>query len=304
VLVGLLGGLQVSGHSQSPLPTFRASIEVVPISAVVRDRRGRLVTTLTRSDFEVFDNGERRAIVDFQADRMGPVTLAILMDMSGSMRAESKAGVVRMALKQFSNGLREGVDEVGLFTFDTALDEQQAFTAHPPLLDSVLVDAQPFGTTSLYDAIGETARRLGTRASLRRAVVVLTDGIDTSSTLTPQEVAGLASSIDVPVYVIVTAPAIDRLKGRDGTSARSAQSEADLRDLAELTGGELLWATRTDEAILHGHRILLDLRHRYLLAIESSTAERWRPIDVRVRDPRLTVRARHGYFSGDRQIPR
>ena len=303
MLAGVLAGLKLSPSSPQPLPTFRSSVEAVRISVVVRDRRGRLVTNLTRRDFEVFDNGERRTIIDFQSDRTSSVTLAVLLDMSGSMGVGPKMDVARRALRELTAELREGHDEIGLFTFDAGLEEQQSFTqSHPSLLDDALIAAQPFGTTSLYDAIAETARRLDDRSSQRRAIVVLTDGVDTSSVLTPAEVSRLASSIDVPVYAVVTAPPIDRQIGRGDGTGRMARSSADLRDLTLWTGGELLWEGTGDDAALNGHRILLELRQQYLIAIEASTGPAWRPLDVRVRDPYLTVRARRGYFSGDHQL--
>jgi Ca-activated chloride channel family protein len=286
------------------LPTFKSSVEVVPISAVVRDRRGRAVTTLVSNDFEVLDKGERRPILDFQIDKTSPITMAVLIDVSGSMRLGKKLALAREVLAHLAADLQDGRDEVGLFSFDAILHEQQAFTLHPASLDAAMSSAQPFGTTSLYDAIAETARRLGNRPSRRRAIVVLTDGADTSSALTPPEVSSLASAIDAPVYVVVTVPPIDQANYLDRATRRNAQSPADLRDLAVWTGGDLLWVTAAEDAALRAHQILTELRHQYLIAIESATEREWRPIEVRVRDRRLSVRARSGYFSRDSVLSR
>jgi VWFA-related protein len=291
----LEGGAQQPHALQEPVATFRSSVDVVPISATVRDRRGRLVTTLTADDFEVLDKGERRDILDFQVDRSSPITLAVLVDVSGSMQIGSKLAYARQVLKQLLADLQEGRDEVGLFTFDSVLREDHPFTPFPKIIDAELSTVEPFGTTSLYDAIAETARRLDGRQAPRRAIVVLTDGIDTSSALTPPEVSGLASSIDVPVYVVVTVPPIDQPEDSDSLTKPSA----DLRDLAFWTGGDLLWASTTQDGGLRARQIMLELRHQYLIAIESASAREWRPIDLRVRDPRLTVRARSGYFGQD-----
>src|SRR5215470_15581604 len=80
----------VPAAAQAPLPTFKSSVEVVPITAIVRDRHGRMVTTLTAADFEVLDKGERRSILDFRTDQASPITLAVLVDTSGSMRVGPK----------------------------------------------------------------------------------------------------------------------------------------------------------------------------------------------------------------------
>ena len=286
-------------ESNAPLPTFKSSVEVVPISAVVHDRRGRMVTSLTAADFEIIDKGQKRQILDFQSDRSSPITLAILIDTSGSMRVGAKLAFARDVLRHLAGQLENGRDEVSLFTFDSALHEQQPFTMQLASLGSALNDADPFGVTSLYDAIAETARKLADRPTPRRAIIVLTDGLDTSSALTAPEVSGLASSIDVPVYVVATVPPIDYATYVDrGVLSTTGAATGDLRDLAQWTGGELLWVTGDLEAAVQARQIVSELRHQYLITFEPSSAPEWRPIDVRVRDRKMTVRARSGYFSG------
>jgi Ca-activated chloride channel family protein len=273
----------------------------VPISVIVHDPRGRMITTLRAADFEVRDNGEPRPILTFQTDDESPVTVAVLVDVSGSMRLSSKLAFAREVVKRLAADLRDGQDEAGLFTFDSALHEQQDFTSHPAFMDEALSHADPWGETSLYDAIAGTARRLSSRPAPRRAIVVLTDGVDTSSMLAPSEVSALASSIDVPVYVVATTPRIDRAVYAQRAANRTADAAADLQDLALWTGGRLLWVTGAGEAALRAHEILTELRHRYLLAIDAAGDGEWRPLDVRVRGHHFTVSARTGYFGRAQQ---
>src|SRR5439155_5439034 len=141
----------------------------------------------------------------------------------------------------------------------------------------------------------ETARLLARRPPQRRALIVFTDGVDTSSALTPSEASALASSIDVPVYIVVTVPPIDAAQ-RANHPAEPLPRPADLRDLAQWTGGDLMFATSAEEASMKAHHIIVELRHQYLLAVEAAERSEWRRLDVRVRDRRLTVRARSGYF--------
>ena len=286
----------VSADAQE-LPLFRSSVDVVPISAVVRDGRGRAVTTLKAADFEVRDNGEARPILRFELDEGSPVSVAILIDVSGSMRLSSKLAAARDVVSQLATALRDGCDEVGVFAFDAGLHELQPFTQHPAEASTALRDVAPFGATSLYDAIAETAQRLGERPSLRRAIIVLTDGIDTGSTLAPSDVSARASAIDAPVYVVATVPRIDREMYQDRASSPNARAAADARDLALWTGGDLLWASDAADAAGSTKQILAELRQQYLIAIEAATAGDWRALDVRVRGRRLQVRARSGYFS-------
>jgi VWFA-related protein len=299
VLAAICVGFDPRARAQQTLPTFKSSVTLVPISTVVLDRKGKLVTNLKVTDFEVLDKGERRRIVDFKIDRALPISIALLVDVSGSMRVGPKLGFARKILQHLVRQLQDGRDEVAMFTFDEKLHEEQSFTPHPAAIDPNLSNTEPFGTTSLYDAVAATARRLEARPSLRRAVVVFTDGLDTSSVMTPVQVSTLASSIDVPVYVVVTVPPIDGPQGAGRETSKAARTGSDLRDLAEWTGGDLLWATAPEDAVARAWQIVTELRYQYLLAIESAGQAEWRRLDVRVRDRRLTVRARNGYFSRD-----
>jgi VWFA-related protein len=278
--------------------TFRSSVDLVSIQASVRDRRGRPMKGLTTADFDVRDNGESRPILSLRSDHGSPVSLAILVDMSGSMRVGSKMAMARHAFDTIVSQLRGGEDEVALFTFDSALHERQPFTTDFARLRSALDDLRPFGATSLYDATAATARRLADRPASHKAIMILTDGVDTSSSLTPAEVSGLASSIDVPVYVVATVPAVDQASLREAASRSRASDGADLRDLAEWTGGQLVFAEGPGDNVTLASNLLDELRQRYVLAIESAGTREWRRLEIRVRKSSAIVKARSGYFGG------
>jgi VWFA-related protein len=303
VLLCLAAGIPARLDAQeASTPVFRSRVAMVPISAVVRDSRGRAVTTLKASDFEVRDNGEQRPILSFHTDNASPLTLAVLVDTSGSMRHETKLAAAKQVVAALSSELRPGIDSIGLFTFDSTLRELQTFTDRPAGIDTALAGADPFGVTSLYDAIAETARRLAAKPALRRAIVVLTDCVDTSSALAPAEVSGRASAIDVPVYIVATVPKIDQVDYTERSYAPGAQSQSDARHLAQWTGGDLLWATNDFDATVAGRHILSELRHQYVIAVDSSSDPNWRRLEVRVRDKKMVVRARSGYFGRDNGI--
>ena len=129
-------------------------------------------------------------------------------------------------------------------------------------------------------------------------MIVITDGIDTSSALSPSEVSGLASAIDVPVYVIAVLSPLDH-PGTDYAvpSAYDSPVSTHLANLAYWTGGELMMASTPAHASLAARAIITELRHQYLLAFEASQRPGWYPLDVRTRRTDLTVRARSGYFA-------
>ena len=279
-----------------PVVTFKSSVDLVRVSAVVRNRKGRFVNDMSVRDFEVLDGGEYRRISEFRHDESG-VSIALLFDVSGSM--ESRMPNAREAAEHILSWLTAAGDEAAVFTFDTRLDEVTAFTPGLQRLPAVLDSLRPFGATSLHDAIAATAQRSAKREGLRRAVVVLTDGTDTSSRLTPGEVSGIASSIDVPVYIIGIVPSIDNpASDLSTTTVEHSALTSTLSDLAYWTGGRSFVASTIVERSLTARQIVDELRHQYLIAFESSGKPGWHPLVVRTKDKDLTVRTRSGYFTG------
>ncbi|HSL23225.1 MAG TPA: VWA domain-containing protein [Vicinamibacterales bacterium] len=291
-------GAQKPPNTERAAYTFRSSADLVAIQATVRDSRGRLVNGLTADDFDVRDNGQARPVLSFRSDRHSPVSVAVLIDTSGSMRLGANVAMARQAYEVLLSQLQDGRDEMALFMFDSNVQTVHDFTKRLGPLRGALPQWRPYGTTSLYDATAATARHLAARSSSHKAVIVLTDGIDTSSKLTAAQVSGLASSIDVPVFVISTATSIDRryLMERAGTELGS--QTADLRDLADWTGGQLLFAGTFAETAAAALKLIGDLRQQYVLAIEANNAHGWRRLEISVKGRRAIVRARNGYFGG------
>ena len=243
-------------------PSFRARVDLVRVNAVVRDRKGRFVRDLTEADFEVLDNGQPRKIADFRTEA-GGVTVAVLMDVSGSM--EGRLGPAREAAQELLGALDRTADEAGIFMFDTRLEEVTPFGKGVTGLPDKLTTMRPFGATSLHDAIAQTADRMAERVG-RRAVVVLTDGKDNASKLTPGEVSARASAIDVPVYIVGIVPAIDNPTSDAFTQSTSAFSGA-LSDLATWTGGHAFVASTSLERTTMMRALLEELRHLSLIHI-------------------------------------
>lgn len=296
-----------SERLQDQPPKFRSSVEIVSVNAVVRDRKGRFVRGLALQDFIVAEAGERKKILDFRAETDGPVKIGLLVDASGSMRIGRKAVDAREAARQIFSTMRPQ-DAAAVFTFDTRLDRVTDFTSDPAILDGSLDRLNPpFGQTSLYDAIAEASGfvadrgRESGRLPHRSALVVLTDGIDTKSRATTEQVTAIASRIDVPVYIVAVMSPIDDPR----TDESPAFDESGLKDLARGTGGDMFIASAPAHANLAARQIIDELRHQYVLAFEASTRPGWRPLEVIARDRNLVVRARTGYTAGgsDRPAP-
>src|ERR1700694_3744984 len=115
--------------ADQPPQVFRSAVDLVTLQASARDARVRPLRGPPPADFEVRDNGQLRPILSLQSDRRSPVSLAILLDVSGSMRVSSKIAMARQAFDSVLKQLRDGEDEVALFTFDSSLHERHGFTA-------------------------------------------------------------------------------------------------------------------------------------------------------------------------------
>jgi VWFA-related protein len=282
-------------------PRFKSAVDLVSVSAVVRDKKGRFVPHLSREDFIVVEGGQRRQIVGFNAEADGPVKVAVLFDISGSMRVGTKAVDAQQAARHLFSSLKTG-DQAALFAFDTQLEKVTDFTSDFKGLESKVDKVEPpFGQTSLYDAIAETAKAVAesvggaSRVPQRSAIVVLTDGIDTKSRLTAPEVSAIASGIDVPVYIVAVMSAVDDPRNPDyGTGALSSG----LTDLARWTGGDFFIAISPAHASIAARQIVGEMRNQYMLAFEASARGGWRALEVRARDRDHTVRARSGYTAG------
>lgn len=286
---GVLHG-STSLQAQEGRATFRTAVALVPISAVVRDSHNRIVRDLAQKDFHVLENSQPRRILDFRATAEAPVSLALLLDTSGSMRGRNWSRGKEVVDELARSVTRPG-DEMALFTFDKALRQETAFTNDADCIRRAMDDVDAWGLTSLYDAVADAAKRVAERRGERRAVIVITDGADTSSTLSAAEVSGLASSIDVPVYAVAVEPSI---VPREHERTR----EDALADLAYWTGGDVSRVARADAPrTIAG--LMAELRQQYFLAIEADPTSGWHRIDVTTKRRGLTVRARGGYFTGN-----
>jgi hypothetical protein len=152
----------------------------------------------------------------------------------------------------------------------------------------------------LYDAVGQAARAVAERANKHRALLVISDGVDTASKMTPAEVSGIASAIDVPVYLLQVVNPLDHPGGElevietDGRRVRAAT----LADLARWTGGDIRVASVPAHTSAAIQDLFTELRHQYLITFEPGPRPGWHPLEVRTRKKNLVVHARGGYMVG------
>jgi Ca-activated chloride channel family protein len=285
-------------HAQAPqvvapssVQTFRSGVNLVSIAAVVRNKRGKVMSSLNGRDFVVLDGGQQKELINFQSTTTAPASVALLIDGSGSMALGAAHDSARQISREILKTLDPARDTAALYSFDTRLLTLCDFTGDFEAIRAGLWDVEAFGSTSLYDAVAGTSAMVADKAQTRRAVIVLTDGADTASQYTSQQVARIASAIDVPVYVFAVgdglAPSLhDQKKDAEGSS---------LAALARATGGELFIANTPGSIAAAVKRVTDELRHQYVLAFESSPHAGMRRLEVRMRQPELKVKSRNWY---------
>ena len=272
---------------------FRAGVELVSLNVTVLDGT-HYVTDLAQEDFEVFEDGAKQEITFFAKGRQ-PIALAILLDTSASM--EEKLTVAQEAAIGFASRLRED-DAMEVIDFDSQVRILQTFTADHSLLEKAIRQTMPNGSTSLYNAIYISLKELkkikATSADeiRRHAIVVLSDGDDTSSLVEYDEVLDLAKRSETAIYSIgLRQPTVGR---RDFKEA-----EFVLRQLSQETGGRAFFPTSAAELPKIYDQISEELSSQYTMAYTSKNTLRngaWRRVVVRVTKPNLVARTRQGYY--------
>ncbi len=194
--------------SPAQRPTFGSRSAIVVLSATAVDKSGRPVEDLKRDELRILDEGRPQRIVHFSTSRDLSARMLLLVDASGSMNAKLKTTSSRMAVQQLMAALDSG-DEVALAGFDSRYFGVIPFTKDRKQILAGFQELKPWGTTALHDALDHAARDLASHGEGRRAVVVVTDGIDTASTITPEEVIAHSRTLDVPIYTVSVISPID-----------------------------------------------------------------------------------------------
>ncbi len=289
------GTLSAQQPVDQPTPAFRAGVDVVSLNVTVSDLDGRFITNLDQTNFQVYEDGVQQNVTFFTRTQL-PIALAMLIDTSASM--DEKMATAQEAAIGFSQRLRPE-DLVEIVDFDSRVNILQTFTNDAVELEQAIQQTSAGGSTSLYNAIYISLRELSKaplrRADVRReAIIVLSDGEDTSSLVTFDEVLEQAKRSETAIYSI-------GLQSDDSRS-RVGFREADfvLRQLAQETGGRAFFPNEVDELPKIYQEISDELSSQYSVGYISGNPLRngqWRRIVVRVDRESVEARAKQGYYA-------
>jgi VWFA-related protein len=193
-------GLTVPVSGQQDGFRFRSGVELINVSATVTDRTGRFMSGLTRDDFVVYEDNQPVEITHFSAER-SPVSLGIVLDTSGSMQGE-KWGAARDAIDRFLQQLDNEEDDFFLYRFSAGPDLVQDWTSDRRALSWSLSRVHPNGGTAMYDAVAEAVPMAQGGRNRKKAVVIISDGNDTSSRVSVGHVKRLVRETEVLVYAV------------------------------------------------------------------------------------------------------
>jgi VWFA-related protein len=199
LLVGALVSAQESAQPQESFK-FRTGVELINVNATVTDQSGRFVSGLTKDDFRLYEDEQLQTVTHFNAERV-PVSLGIVLDTSGSMDGD-KMHAAKQALERFLVQLLDPEDEVFLYRFDNAPELVEGWTRDKRRIGDALGRIRPRGGTALYDAVTEAVHLAQQGRNKKKAVVIISDGNDTSSRTDVYSVKQLIRETEVLVYAI------------------------------------------------------------------------------------------------------
>jgi Ca-activated chloride channel family protein len=290
-------GAPLRAQATSPQqPSFRVGVDVVSLNVTVTGADGRYVTDLDTEDFSVFEDGVKQDVRYFNRSNI-PLALSLLIDSSASM--EEKISTAQDAAIGFARRVRPQ-DLAELIDFDTRVTVTQIFTSSPEELEQAIRKTTAGGSTALYNAVYISLKELKkiqakSQEDVRRqAIIVLSDGEDTSSLVSFEEVLDLAKRSETAIYTI-------GLRSRDDVTSKGFK-EADfvLRELAQQTGGRSFFSTHVEQLAGVYGQISDELSSQYLIGYVSKNTRRdgaWRRVVVRVSRPNANARTKLGYYA-------
>ncbi|MCM3874540.1 MAG: VWA domain-containing protein [Pyrinomonadaceae bacterium] len=272
----------------------RVNTELVVLNVTVTDKSGEFVPGLKLSDFKVFEDGKEvpaSAIANFGVHE-APFASVVLLDTSGSM--ESRLSLGRSAAIRFLDGLRLE-DVAAVYKFDYKVEQVQDFSSGRDLAPMAF-GIKARGMTTLYDAILEAVNALTARQEARKAIIVLSDGMDTYSKSSSSKALEAAMAIGASIYTV-------DMSNNESGGSRNMQSAMILKDFAEKSGGRFL-ATPGGQALRDAFTaIAAELAHQYTISyrpLNKARDGKWRSLEIKLSREDLQARTRKGYRAPNR----
>ena len=276
-------------------PAFRAGIDIVSLNVTVTDASNHYVTDLAENEFSVFEDGVKQNITFFSR-RQQPIALSLLLDSSASM--EQHILTLQTAATNFIKKMKPN-DIAQVIDFDSRVEIRQGFTGNQADLQNAIEQTNAGGSTSLHNAIYIALKELRKVKAVseedvrRQALIVFSDGEDTSSLVSFEEVLDLAKRSETAIYAIA-------LRGNDVQAKGFREAEFVMRTLAQETGGRAFFPARIEDLAGVYSQIADELASQYTIGYTSANQRRdgaWRRLVVQVSRANITPRTKKGYYA-------
>jgi VWFA-related protein len=276
-------------------------VRAITIAVTVQDGKGRFVNNLLEKDFTVYENNKKRPLTYFMHDFGAPLSLTVLLDVSGSMALEDKLAECKAALRNLVTRLLRPRDEVALLIFaDGQVEVAAKHATDKTEFLRVLEKIEAYGQTALNDAVA-VSPEFATRAkNEKRALLLLTDGIENDSQATPDQALEIARRVDVPIYTIgYKIPQSEQIfkSHKRSASLTSAGIIETLDKFSQATGGKAYFLNEPTDLASVVQEIKNEQTHQYIIGYTSyqDTADIFRSIRVTTPNYKNKVRTRLGY---------
>lgn len=307
VLVLVLAAAALPALSQVPkkkADEVRVDVTVtaITIAVTVQDKGGsRYINDLAPKDFTIYENNEKRTITHFQHDFDAPLSLAVLLDVSGSMAVQNKLEEAKVGLRSMVTNVLSPRDEISLLIFaDGQVEVAAPFSTDRTQLLRELDKVQAYGQTALNDAVAVSPEFANRGRNEKRALLLVTDGVENDSQLSPAEALEIARKVDVPIYTIGYKIPLDEQilkllkRGKNVTSTGIVET---LSRFSRATGGKAFFVNQPGEMyeVLRG--LKQEQSHQYLIGYTSyqDGSGEYRRIRVETSNKKYQVRTREGY---------
>jgi VWFA-related protein len=280
---------------------YQISVSAISIAVTVQDKGGSYIDNLTAGDFTIYENNVKQALTYFEHDFAAPLSLTVLLDVSGSMAIQDKLKESKEALAYLLTRLLGPEDEVSLLIFaDGEVEVAAGFSTDKKKFLIELEETEAYGQTALYDAVAVSPEFANKGKKEKRGLLLITDGIENDSLCTPSQAVEIARRVDVPIYTIgykvpLSEQYLRKYKSRSDTS--SAGIIAVLERFSRATGGKAFFLNEAHELTAALREIKRELSHQYILGYTSykTSKNEYRRIRVVTRDKKHRVRTREGY---------
>lgn len=285
--------------------TYDIEVSAITISVTVQDKKGRFINDLTREDFNIYENDEKKDISYFNHNFESPLSLTVLLDVSGSMALQDRLNECKAALHYLINYLLDDQDEISLLIFaDGEVEVAVNFAKDRDDFFTTLDNTEAYGQTALNDAVAVSPEYATKGKNEKRALLLITDGIENDSQYSYEQAIEVAKRVDIPIFTIAyKIPLSEKYlkKYKHSPTLTSTRIVYSLEKFSDATGGKAFFLDSSSQLVLALRQIKKELGHQYIISYTSyaNPDNDYRKIKVVTSNKKHRVRTRKGYYSSD-----